>query len=452
MWNQNAGLRLAKAAAALLLALAGGTLGAQSLSLTEAANEALAHNPALLAGEARARAARAREAEARAARFPRVELSDSATRSNNPVFVFGSLLEQGAFAERHFDPHFLNAPDALTNYRVALTARLTVFDGFRTESAVRLSRGETGRTEVQLEETRQQMRAMAVARFFGVAVAEERLRLANDAARTAEADAAATRQRFDEGLLVESDALSADVHLADLRKRALSAEGELAIAQAALATLLQRPLLERIAIDETLPALDVEPPPLEDVIARAIANRAPVKLAASAASDARLRLTTEHRSSLPRVDAFGTYGASGGTLADRNSDHMAGLVVSLDVFDRARPARVAAARAESEVAAAGETEARDAVAMESLAAWHRLRVARETASVASAAVAQAESAARIVRDRYEQGLSTITDHLRAQTALISARFDLLAARYEIVVAHAELLRATGDLHDVDSFH
>jgi outer membrane protein TolC len=95
--------------------------------------------------------------------------------------------------------------------------------------------------------------------------------------------------------------------------------------------------------------------------------------------------------------------------------------------------------------------ARDAVAMETITAWHRLRVARETAAVADSGAEQAGAAARIVRDRYEQGLTTITEQLRAQTALVSARFDLLAARYESLIAHTELLRAMGDLDDVQTF-
>lgn len=434
-----------------LLAIACRAAAGQSLSLHDAVAQTLERNPAIVAAEARERMAEAREAEARAGRFPRVDVTESVTRGNNPVFVFGSLLEQGEFAARHFDPAFLNAPDALTNFRAALTARVAIFDRFLTANAVRRSRNGVGRAGIELEEVRQRMRAETIARFYGVAVAEERLRLANEMVRMAEADARATRDRFDQGLLVESEPLAADVHVADLKKRLVAADGDLAIARAALATLLQRPLHETIAIGGTLPILPIDPLPLDAAVAHAIANRAPVKLATSAKSDAQLRLAAERSGVLPRVDAFGTFGASGGTFGSRNADHTAGVVVSLELFDRARPARVAAARAESEAVSAGETIARDAVTMESIAAWHRLRVAGETASVAAAAVEQAESAARIVRDRYEQGLTTITEHLRAQTTLVSSRFDLLAARYETTVAHAELLRATGDLHDVESF-
>ena len=434
-----------------LLAAASRSAPAQTLSLHDAVEQTLARNPAIAAAEARGRVAGAREAEARGGRLPRVELTESVTRSNNPVFVFGSLLEQGEFAARHFDPAFLNDPDALVNYRAALTARMAVFDRFQTTNAVRRGRNAVSRAGIELEEARQRLRAETIARFYGVAVAEERLRLATEMAGMAEADARATRDRFAQGMLVASEPLAADVHVASLRTRVLSAEGELAIARAALATLLQRPLHEPISIAAALPAAGGDPLPLDAIVAHATANRAPVRVAASEKSDAELRLAGARAAVLPRIDLFGSVGASGGTFGSRNADHTAGVVVTLDLFDRARSARVAAARAESDAVSAAETMARDAVTLEAIAAWHRLRVATETASVAAAAVEQAREGARIVRDRYEQGLTPITEHLRAQTTLVSTHFELLAAQYETVVARAELLRATGDLHDVESF-
>ena len=424
---------------------------ASVLTLSDAVNEALSHNPAIAAADARQRIAAAREAEARAARFPRVDVGERATRGNNPVFVFGSLLEQGRFAGRNFDPAFLNDPDALTNYRAAATATIRLFDRLQTATAIGQSRNGIERADIQLEETRQRLRSETIVRFYGVLVAEEKVSVAKNAAQTAEADANATRDRFRQGLIVESDALSAEVQLAAFRQRVIAAESELAIARVALATLLQRPLAEVIALAGSVPPARLDEPNLAEVIARATAQRAPVRIAASATSDAQLRLAAERGTALPRVDAFGTFGASGGTFGRRNSDYTAGISIAMEVFDRARPARIAAARGEIDTARAGEAIERDAVTMEVVTAWHRLRAAREMAAVATTAAGQADAAARIVRDRYGEGLTTITEHLRAQTALVTARFDQLAARYESLAAQAELLRAIGDLNDVQPF-
>lgn len=445
--------RTATALGMVFLLAAARSVAAQGLSLRAAVEEALSRNPAVAAADARQQTAKAEERAAHSARLPRVDLSESATRSNNPVFVFGSLLEQGRFAPRHFDPAFLNAPDALTNYRAALAARFTIFDGFRSTLAVERGRNGVDRAAIEREDVRQRLRAETIARFYGVLLAAEKVKVAKEAVATAEAGAKSTRDRFEQGLLVESDALSTEVQLAGFRQRLIAAEGELAIARAALATLLQRPYGETIAIDGALaiPSGQAVEAPLDAAIALALRQRAPVRIASLAAADARLNLTLERATALPRVDAYGTFGASGSTPGRRNSDATGAVAISLELFDRTRDSRIAAARAGIDAARAGDAQARDAVTMEVIAAWHRLQTARESAAVATAAVGQAESAARIVRDRYEQGLLTITEPLRAETALTSARFDLLAARYESVVAHAELLRATGDLNDVQPF-
>lgn len=444
--------RIRGAAASIFLAVAfASSAEAQGLTLRDAVDEALARNPAIAAADARQRSAHARQAEARAARFPRLDVTEAATRGNNPVFVFGTLLEQGAFAPRHFDPAFLNAPDALTNHRVAATARFAVFDALRTTTAIRQAQNGADRAAIELEEARQRLRAQVVTAYYAILVASERVDVARDAATTAEADAKSTRDRFDQGLIVESDALAADVHLAALRQRVIAAEGELAIARAALAMLLHRPPNQSIAVSGTLAAAAIDAIDLDEAIARANSRRAAVRIAASSTRDAQLQLTAARATALPRVDAFGTFGASGATFGDRNSDHTAGIGVTLELFDRARPARVAAARGAIDAARAAETMARDAVTLEVITAWHRLRAADATAAVAASVVGQAEAAARIVRDRHAEGLLPITEHLRAQTALVGARSDLLAARYARLAAHADLLRATGELDDVQPF-
>jgi len=425
---------------------------AAALTLREAVTEALATHPAIAAADAQRSVATARESEARAMRLPRVDVSETVMRSNNPVFVFGSLLEQGDFAPKHFDPAFLNAPDAMTNFRTALSARYAVFDRFRTTAAVRQSHNGVERAGIELEETRQRVRAEVIARYYGVLVAREKLAVAQDAVRFAEADAKAARDRFEQGLVVESDALAAAVQLASFRQRVIAAEGEVAVAGVALATAVGRDVDASGAIlggeDAAGPA--GETPALMGTpavrVETALARRGSVRSASTFIEDAETRLRAERGAVLPRVDAFGNVAAS-----DDNGDYTAGVAVTIELFDRGRAARVAAARAEIDAARAHEALARDAVTMEVVSAWHRLRVASESAGVAATAVAQAEAAARIVRDRYEQGLTTITEQLRAQTALVSARFELLAARYESVVAHAELLRATGELNDVEAF-
>ena len=61
---------------------------------------------------------------------------------------------------------------------------------------------------------------------------------------------------------------------------------------------------------------------------------------------------------------------------------------------------------------------------------------------------QAVEALRIVEDRSGVGLTTVTEVLRAQTALLQARLNLLGARYDYTVGFARTLLVTGQLNDV----
>lgn len=424
---------------------------AEDLTLRDAVDLAMQRNPQMRVAVAQRRSAGAHLAEARSYWLPRADVTETWARSNNPVFVFGSLLEQGRFGPANFDPNFLNNPDPLTNWRLALNVRYSIFDQMRRLDSGRQALRAVEQADLATEETRQKMRSDVLARFYGVLLARAKRDVAAEAVRTAEADAKAMRDKFAQGLLVESDALAAEVQLAQFRQQEIEAEGDVAIAQAALNATLGQPVEADTNIRGELKDVPVADTTLNEVLARGLASRGEVRTAKLGAQNAQLQLQIARGSLLPRVDTFATWGASGAHFNDRNSDHIVGVMASFDVFDPSKVTRIADATAGLEMARAGESGARDKVSMEIVTAWNRVRSARQRVELASRAVEQAEAASRIVHDRYSQGLTTITEQLRAQTALVGARLNLLGARYELITGYAELQRATGGLHDVDAF-
>lgn len=437
--------------AAVCLLLAQPLAAGERLTLRDAIAEAFAANPQHAEAVARADAAQGAKDEARAAWLPVIGVSQSVTRGDNPVFVFGSLLEQGRFGAANFDPAFLNAPPSLTNYRIALDARVAVFDQFRRLEANRIATRNETSARSMLEDARQRLRAETVSRFWAVALADAARDVADSAVATAESEVAAMQQRFDQGLLVESDLRAAQVQLASHRRAQIESAGRAASARAALNVLLGRPVLAEVELAGDVPSPKELAIDLPQAIESAQRQRGAAMQANNAAANAAANLSSAKGALLPRIDAFASWGASGRSFDDRNSDHTFGAVVSLPLFDAARYARMRQSRAAVAAADAERRAALDRIALEVIDAWNRRTSARASVDVAAAAVAQAEAADRIVRDRYEQGLTTITELLRAQTALVRARLDVLEARHELVVSHAELLRATGGLNDVEDF-
>jgi outer membrane protein TolC len=86
-----------------------------------------------------------------------------------------------------------------------------------------------------------------------------------------------------------------------------------------------------------------------------------------------------------------------------------------------------------------------AVQLEVRRAWADLRAARERIDVAKAAVAEAEESLRITQNRYESGLSNVTDLLRNETALLESRTRYLAAVHDERIAATMLELAAGRL-------
>jgi len=436
------------AAASLLLATA---VAADPLTLRQAAAEALSRNPQLTAAASEVDAARARLGEARAAWLPVIDASASSSRSDNPVFVFGSLLEQGRFAQQYFDPGFLNKPPVLRNDRLNLTVKVALFDQLRRYDMTKQAGHGVTRARTEADEARQRVLAEVIDRFYGLTVAEQRRAVAADAVRAAEAAAKSTRDKAEQGLVVESDRLAAEVQLAQFRQQEIAADGDAGIARAALAMTLGRPLMERIVVESALPEKAFPPMELAAATEQALQTRGDVASAEASRAAAELQLRTARGSLLPRLDAFASWGASGTTFASRNSDHTMGLMASIDVFDAGKFARISEARAHLEGARAMQAMARDKAMMETITAWNRANAARQQVEVAATAVGQAEAASRIVGDRYENGLTTITEVLRAQAALVGARLALLSARQQSIAGYAELLRSTGGLRDIDPF-
>ena len=88
---------------------------AEELTLLSAVDLALRHNPLIRAAISGRKIADGQLSEARAGRLPLLQFSETFTRSNNPVFVFGSLLEQSRFAPQNFDIGLLNSPEPVNN-------------------------------------------------------------------------------------------------------------------------------------------------------------------------------------------------------------------------------------------------------------------------------------------------------------------------------------------------
>lgn len=166
---------------------------------------------------------------------------------------------------------------------------------------------------------------------------------------------------------------------------------------------------------------------------------------------ARQKTTIARGERLPQVDLVARAQESTGGDWQGYDDSQIGVQVSLPLFDGAvRRRRVEQAGIEQRQNTLLQEDARNRIASEVEQAYGALAESRARLDAATQGETEASEALRIETLRYHSGENTITDLLGAESALWSATASRLQAGYDITVSQARLLHATGELAP-DSF-
>ncbi len=390
--------------------------------------------------------------EARSGWWPLLQFSETFTRSNNPVFVFGSLLEQSRFGPENFALDSLNNPDPLNHFRTAINLKWSVFDQMQSSARVAQARIGQEQADHQKEMVKQQVRFEVLRAYFGVLLAQQRKEVTEETVKMAESDRRRVEDLFRAGMVVLSDLLSAEVQLSEFRQQQVQASGDIITAHAFLNTVLGTPVqtIQKVTGQLTDKSFLLAEP--DELIRQALQNRPDYARAGSAMKSSEEGVRGAKGNYLPRLDVFSSYGISGRDLTSGSSDYAVGAGLTFNLFDFGRGARLDKARAAHSTAAAEQEHLANQIRLEVIQAYQDYISAREKLKVADRTVTQAQEALRIVQDRYKEGLTTITEVFRAGTALLRTRLNLVSSRYEHYIGYARVLMATGKLTDVAAFN
>ncbi len=413
------------------------------LSLSAAIARAKAQNPDAGASAAAEREAAERVTQARSGYFPKIDAAESWQRGNNPVFVFSSRLAQRHFTEADFALDGLNHPDATDNFRTAFSIEQSLFDRASTANVRAASIGRdmatTGRRLVDHELT------AAVTDAFGrVLIAAATVRSAAAAVETARADREVAGNRRDAGRVTDADVLQLDVYLARTLEQQVQATADERIARARLNQLMGEPLGTMFSLDPTPPAIVIDltnPAGLEE---EAVKNRPEVALAVQQEQLAAAMVDAAQAAFLPQVAVQGAWELNGDAWHSRSASWVAGAVARINLFHGlADKARLAEARVQATRRALDKGKAETMARLDVQIAIARLEAAEASEAVGRAAAEQARESRRIIRDRYESGLTDAAMLLRAAETVQQADAQEVAARVNVLTATANLQRAVG---------
>lgn len=430
----------------LMLLVASYSYAAESITLEQAVDTALRSNPGLKAADAQVEAADAGVLRSASGFLPKVTVSETWSRTDNPLMVLGTKLNQEILTPSDFSPAVINNPEPISNYNTRLSAVQPIFNG---------GKEYLGRTQAKLakdasvqdrERTRQETVYNVVKAYYGLLLAEEYHKVALQSLETSEANLKLATARYNAGAVLQSDLLRAKVQYAEVKEMVMRSDNNIRLAGAGLNFAMGAPQSSEYEISGTLTRQEL----ITDVngaIGDALDKRPDL-----IAMDLN-RQNTEKAVSQARTDYIPSLNLMG--QVDRNSSAVAGgdakswavmAVLQWNLFDGlVTRSKVKEALAASSRMKFQEEQTRSAVELQVRQAYYNFTASLDRIAATASSVQEAEEGLRIVQKRYETGMTTFVDVLGAESALIRARTNALQALYDNNVFQAELKLAKGML-------
>jgi outer membrane protein TolC len=391
-------------------------------------------------------AARSNSRLARTALLPNLGFSEDVTRGNDPVYVFGTRLRQQQFLQSDFALNSLNRPTPLGDFTTRFSGNWTAFDSWRTQLAIRRADLLLKSSQASASRSDQEILHRVVAGYEGVLFAAKHVDVAEHQVETADALLASSKNRVEAGLAVDSDQLVATANLAEQQQELIAAQGDLAIAWAELERAVGNSIPQEHRQLQSQDEKRFDNPPVEEAVATALHSRPDRESLRQQLLAQKADVQSAKSGFGPTIGAFGSWQTDRATFAGAGGNNwVAGAELRVDILPLAKREQLSGARANLERTQAAGDSADLEIRLEVTRAWYAHRAAAQMLDVARASRTQSDESLRILKDRYEAGLATITDLLRAEDAQRQSAMNYWQAVSRNTLTFAELEFAMGTL-------
>jgi outer membrane protein TolC len=412
-----------------------------SVTLEEAQARAIAASHRLAEARAREAAASALASARALAERPTVSVSAGYMRTNHvPEFVVPG--PTGI-------PRVLY-PDVPDNYRTRLDLQWPIYSGGRADALQRAARAEAAAVAADLEVAHSDLRLEVARAFWAAVTARAAASVLEQGVIRAEAHVADVRERFAAGLVPPNEVASAEAQESRSRMLLIESRNQRDVSLADLARLMGIDPAQAIE-----PAATLQAPPGGEGAADAFVAEASAARRERRALESRIEAAAEQQAAVaaqrrPSVAVVGglDYARPNPRIfprEDRWQDSWdIGVNVGWTLWDSGRTAQEAAAASHAAEAARQRLAEFDSV----LGVEVRQRLldidsGRAAVAAAAESVRAATEAQRVVAERYRAGVSTQTEVLDAEFALLQAELDRTRALAGVRLAEARLARAIG---------
>ena len=402
------------------------------LTLDEALDIASEKNYENRISEAEFKSAQSDYRQTHALFLPGIEISHSATETNDPLAAFGYKLQQERVTAADFNPTLLNDPDRIDNYRTQILIQqpLINVDGWYGRAA---AKSKMDAMQLKSERTKDYLKFAIQQAYFGLQLAQEKKLVVEKAYEATKANYKLTEDNLKQGFVKDADLLAMKVRLLEAENQLNDAEDEILKANEGLSYLLGLPNNSRIIPVDPLQNIGSLNP---NDFPSGIENRSDVE-AFSLARDAREKMVQSNKAKLiPNLNAFGAYNLNDKEFMGTNAESwIVGAKLSWKLFDGNKNlASIKKAKAELVIA---ENEYQKYVAQQKREFEQAKRTVQLTASKLQATKLARESAQasfRIRQNRFAEGLEKTSDLITAEATKATKELEYLYMQYQYNVA------------------
>ncbi len=400
----------------------------------QAVRFALAHSPDSQVAIQRIAAARAMVDQVKASYYPQIGLKAEYTQTNNPMYSFGNILNQGQF-NQSID---FNDPGRTDDLNLRAVLQYRFYNGGRDQAGVEAAEAGVAVSEMQQQAVSAQLGFEVVRTFHTIAQSMEMLEAHHASIKAIGTSLVVARARFEAGDLLKADLLNIEVQESMARENLILAEHSLELARKAFLNLLG--LREGQVRIDVVQERDQEMPADYDYLKRPELKGIEGQIEAA---EAELRVALGGR--YPTVDGLAHYqNDSGFVLNGSGNSWMGGVQVNYPLFSGGKvEAEIAKARANLAGLVAEKKKLELSMDFEVKQAELVHRQAEQRLQVTEKMFEQAQESARLSRVRFKEGVILSSDLMDIETRLTEARVRQTAARVAVRVAVADLRRATG---------
>ncbi|CAM3785409.1 TolC family outer membrane protein [Parendozoicomonas haliclonae] len=290
--------------------------------------------------------------------------------------------------------------------------------------------------------------------YFNVLLAEETLATTIAEEKALQRQLEQTQQRFEVGLIAETDVLEARAAYDQSRVTRIQANNQVSVAYENLWTLTNTSITKLESLDKTMPVSKPTPAIAQEWVKTSVAQNLSLEASRKGIDAASSQLKVSKSGHAPTLNAVATYGHNVNYAQpdtnDKNNSTVYSLQLSVPIFSGgATQSKVRQAGYQLEETQLNYDQSLRTVTANTRNLFNTVNADAENIDAQCRAIESANSALKATESGYEVGTRNIVDVLNAQQNLYGAQRNYLSARYDFIINTLKLKQNAGTLSPQD---